>query len=98
MKRGLPGMNPGEWLREEVLKGRKLTQTALAEALGISWQTLHDILQEKQPVTPQMALRLSKVLGTTPEFWLNLQQSFDLEQAAKLHAETLAKLKPLQAA
>jgi len=60
-----------------------LPKTALAEHLGISRQTLYDLLGEKQPVTPQMAVRIGKLLGNGPLIWLNMQASYDLWHATR---------------
>jgi addiction module HigA family antidote len=57
-KRGLPPMHPGELLREEILPALKRSKTEIARLLDVSRQTIYDILDEKQPVTPVMALRL----------------------------------------
>lgn len=81
VKRGLPPMHPGELLREDVLPALGRSKAEIARLLGISRQTLYDILAEKQPVTPGMALRLGKLLGNGPTLWLNLQRRFDLWQA-----------------
>src|SRR6202040_2526117 len=59
-KRGLPPMHPGELLREEILPALERPKTEIARLLGVSRQTLYDVLQERQPVTPSMALRLGK--------------------------------------
>ena len=74
-------MHPGELLREEILPEIPLTKTAIAKALGISRQTLYDIIRERQPVTAEMAVRLGKFLGNGPALWVNLQRSFDLAVA-----------------
>ncbi|MGE0846822.1 MAG: HigA family addiction module antitoxin [Flavobacteriaceae bacterium] len=81
--RGLPAMHPGELLREDIIPALEKPKTEIARLLGISRQTLHDILAEKQPVTVAMALRLGKLLGNDPVFWLNLQRSYDLEKAGR---------------
>ncbi len=73
-KRGLPPMHPGELLREEILPALDRSKTEIAKLLGVSRQTLYDILAEKQPVTPAMALRLGKLCGNGPDLWLNLQK------------------------
>lgn len=83
IKRGLPAMHPGELLREDILPALEKSKTEVARLLGISRQTLYDILDEKQPVTVTMALRLGKLLGNGPVFWLNLQRTYDLERAEK---------------
>jgi addiction module HigA family antidote len=81
LKRGLPPMHPGALLREEILPALKRTKTEIAKLLGVSRQTLYDILEERQPVTPVMALRLGKLCGNGPDLWLNLQKRYDLERA-----------------
>lgn len=83
IKRGLPAMHPGALLREDILPALGRAKTEIAELLGISRQTLYDILNEKQPVTANMALRLGKLCGNGPHLWLNLQTRYDLEKAAQ---------------
>lgn len=83
LKRGLPAMHPGELLREDVIPALGKSKTEIAGLLGISRQTLHDILVEKQPVTVAMAVRLGKLIGNGPVFWINLQQRYDLERAER---------------
>jgi addiction module HigA family antidote len=79
--RGLEPMHPGELLREEILPALARPKTEIARLLGISRQTLYDILDEKQPVTPAMALRLGKLCGNGAELWLSLQHGYDLWRA-----------------
>ena len=71
-------VHPGEILREDVFPALKLTKPALAEALGISRQTLHELFTLKRAVTPEMALRLEAVVGSKAETWLALQAERDL--------------------
>jgi addiction module HigA family antidote len=78
-RNGLPAMHPGELLREDVLPALGRTRTEIARLLGVSRQTLHSILSERAPVTPEMALRLGKLCGNGPELWLALQARYDLE-------------------
>ena len=94
----LKPMHPGEMLREDVLPAIGRTKTEIATLLGVSRQTLHDILSEKQPVTPMMALRIGKLLGNGPEFWINLQRRFDLHAAAQVLASEIDKIPTLTAA
>ena len=75
--------HPGEILREDILPSLALSKTAVAEALGISRQTLYDILNEKQPVTAEMAVRFGKLFGNGARFWINLQRSHDLAVAER---------------
>jgi addiction module HigA family antidote len=76
-------MHPGELLREDVLPALGRPKAEIARLMGISRQTLYDLLAEKQPVTPGMALRLGKLLGNGPTLWLNLQRRYDLWQAQR---------------
>ncbi len=94
-----PPTHPGEMLLEEFLKPMGIPQTRFAAHLRISYPRLNEIIHGKRGVTPDTALRLARVLGTTPEFWLNLQQSWDLWHA--LHSpewRRIASLEPLRPA
>jgi addiction module HigA family antidote len=71
--KGVAPAHPGELLREDVIPALNLLNAEIARRIGISRQTLYDVLDEKQHVTPAMALRLSKFLGNGPDFWLNLE-------------------------
>lgn len=80
--------HPGELIRETLSgiqeeTGHKLTVLQVAEGLGTTRKTLSAILNGKQSVTPEMALRLSKAFNTTAEFWLHAQENYDLAQARK---------------
>jgi addiction module HigA family antidote len=70
--------HPGAILREDVLPSLGITQTDLADRLGVSRRTVSQILHEQRPLTVDMAIRLSHLLGTTPESWLNMQQALDI--------------------
>ena len=75
--------HPGALLREIVLPALPLSKTEFAKALGVSRQTLYDILAEKQPVTPAMAVRLGWVFEHAPASWLNMQTAYDLWHAER---------------
>ncbi len=75
--------HPGALLREVVVPAVPLSKTAIARALGISRQSLYDILAERQPVTPTMAVRLAAVFGTTAQSWLDMQTAYDLWHAER---------------
>ena len=77
---GLPAIHPGEFLRE-TLDELGLTQAALASALGISPMRVSHLLKGDRPVTAELALRLGRALGQTPQYWLNLQAAYDLKVA-----------------
>jgi addiction module HigA family antidote len=96
--KGLTPMHPGEMLREDVLPALGKTKTEIAGLLGISRQTLFDILGEKQPITPAMALRFGKLLGNGPDLWIDLQRTYDLYIAEKQIGKALAKIPTITAA
>lgn len=73
--------HPGEMLLEEFLKPLDLSVTKFAEAIGVSRIRLSELVNGRRGVTADTALRLAKALGTSPEFWLNLQSSYDLTEA-----------------
>ena len=73
--------HPGEFIREVYLQPHALTGRKLASKLGVSPSTLNRILQGRSGVSPEMALRLSKALGRSPESWLSMQDSYDLWHA-----------------
>jgi len=98
--RGLAPAHPGAILSEVVLpdlKARGVSKTAFADRLGVGRQTLYDLLNEKAAVTPEMALRLGKLLGNAPAFWMNLQQAHDLAKAGESLALALARIAPIPA-
>lgn len=90
--------HPGEMLMEDFMPDFGLTAATLAEKLGVSRQTVNEILRERRSVSPSMALRLSRLFGNTPEFWLNAQQSVDLWLAQRENKTTLGRIRPLKAA
>jgi len=73
--------HPGEIVREECLKPLSLTVTAAAEALGITRKALSDLLNGHTGVSPDMAIRLEQVFGSTADTWLGMQMQYDLWQA-----------------
>ena len=79
----LPPVHPGEILREDVLPELGLSVTATAKALGVSRQMVHDILAAKKPLSAVMCLKISRLFGSTPEFWMRLQADYDLKIAAR---------------
>ncbi len=75
--------HPGQVLKGLYLEPLELTVTDAAKGLGITRKTLSQLVNGRQAVTPDMALRLSEAFGTTPQLWLNMQQNFDLRKAEK---------------
>jgi addiction module HigA family antidote len=96
--REIPPTHPGEMLREDFMPDYGLTTAALAEAIGVSRQTIHEILRERRAMTTAMALRLSRLFGNTPEFWLNAQRAYDLWHAQKSYQRDIKRIKPMRAA
>lgn len=94
----LAPMHPGELLREEILPVTGLSKTALAARLRISRQSLYDVLNEIQPVTPNMALRLGRLFGNSAAFWLNLQAAYDVVVLGDRLKDELARIEPVHAA
>jgi len=96
LPRNRPPTHPGEMLFEEFVKPLDLTQTELARRLGVSYPRLNEIIKCKRSVTPDTALRLSRVLGMSADFWLGLQQDWDLWHAMNSpDAKQIDRLKPI---
>jgi addiction module HigA family antidote len=86
-------------LLEEFIKPLGITQSALAVRLGMSFPRLNEVTRAKRSVTPDTALRLARVVGMSADFWLGLQQDWDLWHAMRgENAELIAALEPLPAA
>lgn len=73
--------HPGEILQEEFLTPLGLTQVAFAAHIGVPTQRINELIRGKRGITPETAWLLSKALGTTPEFWTNLQAVYDLAKS-----------------
>lgn len=97
-KREIAPTHPGEMLKEDFMPDFGLTVASLASALGVSRQTINEILRQKRALTPIMALRLSRLFGNSPEFWLSAQYSRDLWESEQQHFEQLSNIAPLNAA
>ena len=85
-------------LREDFLPDYGLTVAGLAAAIGVSRQSVNELLRERRAISPEMALRLSRLFGNTPEFWLNAQRAVDLWDAAIALKNDVRRIKPLGAA
>jgi len=91
-----PPTHPGEMLREEFLVPLEMTQTELANRIGVSYPRVNEIVNEKRGITPDTALRLSRLFGTSPEFWLNGQQNWDLWHAMRgPEARDIDRIEPI---
>ena len=97
-KREIAPTHPGEVLREDFMPDYGLTTASLADALKVSRQTVNEIIRERRSVTPIMALRLSRLFGNTPEFWLNAQNARDIWDFEQHFKNELNQIHPLDAA
>lgn len=86
--------HPGAVLREDVLPALEMTQTEFAARLGVSRLSVSELLHGKRGMSPEMALRVAKLLNTSPESWLRMQQAVDLWDVQQ-KPEKLAGIKPL---
>ncbi len=80
--------HPGRIVRQECLEPLELTVTDAADKLGVTRQTLNNIVNEKAGISPEMSIRLSKAFGSSAEMWLGLQMEYDLAEAEK-HADQI---------
>ena len=90
--------HPGAMLREDFLPDYGLTVSGFAKAIGVSRQTVNELLRERRAVSPGMALRLARIFGNSPEFWLNAQRAVDLWDAAKTTKDKIERITPSTAA
>ena len=90
-----PPIHPGEILREEFLLPLAVSPGALAKRIGVPRTRIERLVKQQTPVTPDTALRLGRALGTSAQFWLNMQASYDLTTTARDNAEDLAAIEPL---
>jgi len=91
-----PPTHPGEMLLEEFLKPLGISQSAFAVRLGVSFPRLNEVINARRSVTPDTALRLARVTGMSADFWLGLQQDWDLWYAMRSKgAEEIERLDPL---
>lgn len=88
----------GKMLLHEFLEPMHLTQRDVAEGIGVPYQRINELVNGRRGVTPSTALRLAKYFNTTPDFWLNLQQRWDLFQANRNEQDALRRIKPVHAA
>jgi len=90
-----PPTHPGEVLSEDFLKPLGMSQYALAKALGVPEIRISEVVHGKRAITPDTALRLARYFGTSAEFWLGMQTSYDLELAReRLGAKIEATVRP----
>jgi addiction module HigA family antidote len=87
----LANITPGEILDEEFLKPMRITQDRVAKDIGVSSRRINEIVKGQRAITADTALRLGRYFGMSPEFWLNLQTHYDLEQEQERLAGRLDK-------
>lgn len=96
--KGLAPIHPGQHLREDIVPALGKPKSELARLLGISRQTFYDVLNEQAPITPNLALRIGKLVGGGAEVWLKMQQAFDLDAAERKIRTELKAIPTLRAA
>ena len=89
-----PPTHPGKMLLEEFLDPMALTQSELAQAIAVPYQRINEIVNGRRGITPSTALRLGQFFGMSPDFWMNLQQRWDLYHAQLSEAKALRSIKP----
>ena len=87
--------HPGEILREEFMPDYGLSVASLAQRLSVSRQSVNELVREKRGVSPDMAWRLARVFGTTPQYWSNMQRNMDLWEAFEGHSSDFDEIDPL---
>lgn len=88
---GMPPIHPGEYIRE-ALEELGMTQAAFAKTIGVSPMRVSHLVREERPVTADMALRLGQAFGQSPQYWLNLQDGYDLKLAQTRLGKNLRKI------
>src|SRR5229473_4760409 len=97
-RNALPPVHPGEIIREDILPEAGLSVTAVAKALSVSRQMVHDILAGRKPLSAVRCLKVSRLFGSTPEFWMRLQAAYDLKKAEqnKKVMQRVARIVPVK--
>lgn len=89
--------HPGEMLREEFFPEFGLTVARAASLLHVSRQSVNELLRERRGVSADMAVRLSRLFGTSPQYWLNMQRNVDLWNAFDKHEDEFDEIEPVEA-
>jgi antitoxin HigA-1 len=93
-KRTRKPTHPGELLREDLLPETGISQSHLADLIGVSRRTVSEIIHERRKITPDVAFRLARVFNSTPEMWLNMQQAVDLWEINRAYGQEYEKIRP----
>ena len=91
-------IHPGEILLNDLMKPLDITQKELAKALKTSFRTINEIVNGKRSISPDMALRLAKYFGMSPDFWLNAQRTYDLQKAWQKNKDIIKSIRKRKAA
>lgn len=94
-KREIRPIHPGEMLREDFMHDYGLTVSGLADALGVSRQTINELVRERRAVSPAMALRLSRLFGNSAELWLDAQRAVDFWDAKQALRSEIERIEPV---
>ncbi len=94
VKNGLPAIHPGVFLKE-ILDELGMSQSAFAHAIGVSPMRISHIIKGSRPVTAELAVLFSKAFSQTPEYWLNLQTTYDLKSAVKSLEQKVQQIQPI---
>ena len=97
MKNGLPALHPGEFLKE-ILEDRGISQAQFARAIGVAPMRIPHIVKGARPVTAELALLFGRALGQSPQYWLNLQATYDLKIAERQIRTRLKAVSELESA
>lgn len=95
MTEKLPPIHPGEILREELMQPLGLSSNAVARAIGVTPARIKEIVRERRGITAETALRLARFFGTSVDFWMNLQQRYDLECAKDRLGDLIERIQPM---
>lgn len=87
--------HPGEVLREEFMSDFELSVAEIARRLSVSRQSVNELVRERRAVSPDMALRLARLFGTSPQYWLNLQRNVDLWDSLDIERASIEQIEPL---
>lgn len=96
MSQRLSNIHPGEILQDEFLRPLQLSAYALAKAIGVPQTRISQIIHGKRAITADTALRLAKYFGNSPQFWLQLQETYDLEEERARLSTVLEAIEPYQ--
>ena len=94
----IPNVHPGDVLLEDFLKPMEISQYRLAKEIGVSESTVSDVVNGRRGVTADIALRLARYFAVSAQFWLNLQEMYDIEEAERKIGKQIEKIRPHQVA